>query len=190
MPMKVTFELSDEDLRYFRALMKQARSTAKTADVREVISGARELLSRVGDVHLPEFVRERLLKLGPMIEMFGDEEWRLTAADRERVVSALAYLNEPEDLIPDDVPGFGFIDDAIMVQLVVEELRHEIDAFQDFCAYREAKQKRYGRESEVTRKQWIEAKRRALQARMARRRRTRRRQGHGRPSSRSPFSLW
>ena len=190
MPMKVTFELRDEDLRHLRALMKQARSAAKTIDEGEIISGARKLLSRVEDAELPEFVRERLVKLRPMIEMLEDEEWRLAGADRERIVSALAYFREPQDLIPDDVPGFGFLDDAIMVQLVVEDLRHEINAFEEFCAYREAERKRRGTESEVTRRQWIEAKRRALHRHMARRRRARLHQGRGRRSSRSPFSLW
>jgi uncharacterized membrane protein YkvA (DUF1232 family) len=188
--MKVTFELSDEDLRHFRALIKQARSAAKTIPEEEIISGARERLSRVEKAELPQFVRERLVKLRPMIEMLEDEEWRLGGADRERVVSALAYFREPEDLIPDDVPGFGFLDDAIMVQLLLEDLRLEISAFEEFCAYREAEQERRGTESDVTRKQWIEAKREALHRHMSRRRRVHRHQRRGRRSSRSPFSLW
>jgi uncharacterized membrane protein YkvA (DUF1232 family) len=63
-------------------------------------------------------------------------KWKLPEPDRARVVNSLAYFCEPDDLIPDDVPGLGFLDDAIMVELVVRELRHEIDAYQDFCSYR------------------------------------------------------
>jgi hypothetical protein len=48
------------------------------------------------------------------------------------------YFAEPVDLIPDQVPGVGFLDDAIMVELVVQEIRPELDAYADFCRYRES----------------------------------------------------
>ena len=48
------------------------------------------------------------------------------------MLSGLAYLCDPEDLIPDDIPGIGMLDDAVMIELVFRELRHELDAYQDF----------------------------------------------------------
>ena len=39
-------------------------------------------------------------------------------------------------MIPDTIPVLGYIDDAIMIELVVKELRHEIEAFEDFSRYR------------------------------------------------------
>ena len=190
MPIKVIFELSDKDLRYFRKLMREARTTARAADEASITKAAEQLLQHVKASDAPQCVKELLLKVRPMIEMLGDAEWCLKGEDRERVLSALAYFNEPQDVIPDHTPGFGFMDDAIMVQLVVHELRPELDAYADFCALRKAQTKRRSREASEQREQWLAAKRDALQARMRRRRRARGRRPRGAESTRAPFKLW
>jgi uncharacterized membrane protein YkvA (DUF1232 family) len=190
MPLKVTFDLSDKDLRYFRKLMREARSKAHAADESSISKGAQQLLDHVKASDAPQCVKDLLLKVRPMIEMLDDEEWRLKGEDRDRVLSALAYFNDPQDMIPDHTPGFGFMDDAIMVQLVVHELRPELDAYEDFCAHRKAHAKSRRRETPEQREQWIAAKRDALQARMRRRRRARGRRARGAESTRSPFTLW
>jgi uncharacterized membrane protein YkvA (DUF1232 family) len=106
------------------------------------------------------------------------------------LLNALAYFAEPEDLIPDHIPGLGFLDDAIMVELVVRELRHEIEAYEDFCAFRTREEKRLGgkqKGSGITRKEWLETRRNELISRMRRRRR---RDRGGRGGRRSPLSLF
>jgi uncharacterized membrane protein YkvA (DUF1232 family) len=102
-----------------------------------------------------------------MIRMLSDLEWRLPHDDAARVLNALAYFAEPEDLIPDHIPGLGYLDDAIMIELVVRELQHEIEAYQDFCDYRD-RQTKDGADS--SREGWLDARRKELQARMRRRR--------------------
>jgi uncharacterized membrane protein YkvA (DUF1232 family) len=191
MPFKVTFELSDKDLRYFRKVMREARDAARHLDESVIIGAASDLLEHVKKSDVPVFVRDRLLKMRPMIGMLRDEEWKLKGSDRERVLSALAYFNEPQDLIPDHVPGFGFMDDAIMVQLVVDELRPELDAYADFREIVARKKKERGRESAEQREKWMAPKRDALQARMRRRRRARARRTRAAVGPvKVPFSLW
>ena len=126
----------------------------------------------------------RLVKLEQLIEMLRDDEWRLEGRDRARILDALAYFVDPDDLIPDRVPGIGYLDDAIMVELVVQELKHDIKAYEDFCEFRESHPKAEGGAK-------LEARRLALQARMRRRRRRERQRHRDRPgSTRSPIRLW
>lgn len=41
----------------------------------------------------------------------------------------LLYFLSPLDLIPDMLAGIGFIDDAVVIRLVVGAIRDEVDAF-------------------------------------------------------------
>jgi uncharacterized membrane protein YkvA (DUF1232 family) len=113
--------------------------------------------------------------------MLEDVEWRLTGADRARVLNVLAYFVDPDDLIPDRIPGIGYLDDAIMVQLVVEELRHEIEAFEKFCEYRATSSP----DAEALAKQRLQ-----LQTRMRRMRRRERERRRSRSEGRAVIGLW
>jgi len=174
MGLRVTFDLDDNDLRHFRLIMRQARSTAARIAPEEVVASAEELLGSIGPDGVPAFVAERLQKLRLLIDMLSDIEWRLPQAEANRVLNALAYFAEPEDLIPDSIPGLGFLDDAIMIELICRELKHEIEAYQDFCDYRVRVRRDAGRNTRVSRDDWLENRRDELQSRMRRRKRRQR----------------
>lgn len=173
MGLRVSFELSDDDLRHFRLIMREARNAAANTAPEDIVAAAEDLLKDVGTTGIPKFIGDRLENLAVMIRMLSDHEWALPEKESLRVLNALAYFCDPEDLIPDHVPGIGFLDDAIMIELVGRELRHEIDAYQDFCQYRSNLEPRAGirnKITEVTREQWLETRRKELQSRMRRRR--------------------
>jgi uncharacterized membrane protein YkvA (DUF1232 family) len=173
MGLRVSFELDDEDLKHFRLIMREARKAAARLQPEEIVAGAEALLEQVHESRVPHFVGERLEKLHIMIQMLKDHEWRLPVAESTRVLNALAYFTEPEDLIPDHIPGVGFLDDAIMVELVIRELKHEMEAYHDFCEFRATQQPKAGikrKTTDVTRDQWLDKRRDELQSRMRRRR--------------------
>lgn len=174
MGMRISIDLDEEDLKHFRLIMRQARNTSLRLRPEDIVTAAEHLLRNIDGESVPLFVRERLDKLDIMIRMLTDHEWRLPKKDTLRVLNALAYFTEPEDLIPDHVPGIGYLDDAIMIELVVRELKHEIDAYVDFCDFRASHPPGKGikrKSTDVTREKWLENRRRELQDRMRRRRR-------------------
>jgi len=182
--VKVSFELSPRDIRYFRERLERVRSGQSASDEDTVIRLAKELVEEAVGAEPPQFVLDRLVKLEQLVEMLRDDEWRLEGRDRARILDALAYFVDPDDLIPDRVPGIGYIDDAIMVELVVEELKHDIKAYEDFCAFRASQPKAQADEK-------LESRRLSLQARMRRRRRRERDTERSRSrSTRSPLRLW
>lgn len=169
MPLRVTFDLEDKDLKFFRASIKQAKETADKVSDEEILKRASAMVEEVRAQNVPAFVQQRLDRLSALIEMAQDEEWALAAQERRNVLAALAYFADPQDMIPDNIPVLGYIDDAIMIELVVSELKHEIDAFEDFCRYRKEEKLR-NRNPDLSREDYLAIKRRELHARMRRRR--------------------
>ena len=169
MTLRVTFDLQEEDLKFFRTQMNKAKKTAKGVSEAEIVEAARDALKTVRGSKVPKFVTERLKKIDSLIKMLADDEWKLEGEERSNVVSALSYFADPEDMIADDIPVLGFIDDAIMIELVVRDLANEIEAYTDFIEYKKSAPK--GKDS---REEWLASKRKQLYSRM-RRRRTRRR---------------
>ena len=169
MSLRVTFDLESKDLDYFRAVFRRARTAADKASEAEIIVKARAVIQQVGSTEVPVFVQQRIGKLSSLIDMLNDKEWALASPERKNVLSALSYFAEPQDIIPDNVPVLGYLDDAIMIELVVKELQHEIEAFADFCLYRKEDKAR-NRNPNLSRQDYLELKRRQLQQRVRRRR--------------------
>src|SRR5690349_18143523 len=144
MPLAISFELSDRDLEHFNAAIKAAAFSAGSKSPEEVVAAAGQLLESAGSLSLPDFIVQRLQQLDSLIAMVRDEGWALPEDDRQRVLSALVYFADPKDIIPDEVPVLGYFDDAIAIEMCVRELKHELDAYEEFCEYRQGEADRRG----------------------------------------------
>ena len=171
MSISLNFELNDHDLEHFQAALTASRKAAENRTPEEVIECASKLLADAQKVHIPDFIKARLLRLDDMIAMIRDEGWAMPDTDRQRVLSALVYFCDPQDVIPDNVAVLGFLDDAIMIELSVRELKHELDAYDDFCDYRQHEASRRGMDpAKVGRADWLDSRRDELIDRMHTRR--------------------
>ncbi len=162
MGLHIAFELDDDDLEHFRLIMLQARNAASRKSPEEIVATANQLMQQIGAQRASGFIAERMQKLRQLMRMMSDIDWRIPHEESSRILNALAYFAEPDDLIPDEIPGLGYLDDAIMIELVVRELQHEIEAYEEFCEFRAQKPTPASAELETTRTE--------LQARMRQRR--------------------
>ena len=172
MSVTISFELSDSDLEHFQAMAREAQEAASSSGLTavQIVDAAEQLLAASRDFEkMPNFIKERLEKLSILVKLVRDEEWRLPEPDQRGVLNALAYFADPEDLIPDRVPGIGFLDDAIMAELVAESLATDISAYQQFDAYRASEERRRklkGLDTHVGREEWLADKRVMLHNRL------------------------
>ena len=173
MGIKVVLDFSDEDLKYFRGVMDAVWKRVKKKEDSEVIATAREQLAVATKAAGATYVQARLKDIDVLIDMLEDKEWPLEKDDRNRILVAVGYFGMPNDMIPDKTPGIGFLDDALMAELVVRELKPELEGYADFCEYREGERTMRGK-TDVTREDWLAAKRRQVWLRIRRQREERR----------------
>lgn len=171
MTMKISFELTDRDLRFFREALKQSRNAVRDAGEVEIIDAIRDVLEEIRQSEpLPDFVGERIPMLESLIAMLTDDEWQLPEIDRERLLATFVYFADPEDILPDDIPVIGYLDDVIIIELVLRELKHVREAYEDFCSFRDDFEREQGKEIDpVIRRDRLDRRRQQLHQRMRRR---------------------
>jgi uncharacterized membrane protein YkvA (DUF1232 family) len=155
---KVTFTLDEADAEYFRSLYRQAKRGAKGLEADQVIADARGIVKDVrASKKTPPFVLKAVEVLTDLVDLIQDEDYAAPKKVRDEVLAGLAYFSNPEDLIPDHIPGLGFLDDAIMVKFIEEEFKHELWGYRRFRKLRDESEQR----------PWSSAGRGRLQKRLA-----------------------
>ena len=171
MSLIISFELSDRDLNYFREALQHSRDAVRDAEEGEILEAIRDVLDEIrSNEPLPDFVSKRIPKLESFIQMLTDDEWQLPSADRERLLAMFVYFADPEDILPDDIPVIGYLDDVIVIELVMQELFHVREAYEDFRDFRRSFDDEHGKSMDgAVRRDRIDRRRQQLHQRMQRR---------------------
>ncbi|MDX1648474.1 MAG: YkvA family protein [Myxococcota bacterium] len=140
---RVSFTLDESDIAYFRNIIRTAKKNASVDDRSKIVRGARKLIDEVRAAErTPSFVLDAISALEDLIEMIDDEDWAMTDSEQQRVLAALGYFAEQQDVVPDHVPALGFLDDAIMIRLVEDDFQPELWGYRRFRKFREGAEQR------------------------------------------------
>ena len=171
MGIRLSFELTDRDLRYFRKALEQSRNAVRDAGEAEIIEAIRDMLEEIrNNEPLPDFVADRLPELESLIQMLIDSDWQLPANERDTLLATFVYFGDPEDILPDDVPVIGYLDDVIIIELIVRDLKHVREAYEEFCRFRDDFDLEHGKSVDpVIRRDRLDRRRQQLHQRMQRR---------------------
>jgi uncharacterized membrane protein YkvA (DUF1232 family) len=134
--MRIVLELEDGDLEHFAQAVARASHAVRCADEQDIVDAAKHALDHLPLARMPAFIRKRLQQAQRLLWMIEDEAWALPVPERTGVLKTLAYVADPDDLVPDDVGVMGLLDDAIVLELLLREQRHLFDAWRDFCRWR------------------------------------------------------
>jgi len=72
LPLRISFELDDHDLKHFRLIMEEARQAASRLPPEDIVAAAEELLASAEISSAPGFIVDRMHKLKLMISMLSD----------------------------------------------------------------------------------------------------------------------
>ncbi|MDH3685952.1 MAG: YkvA family protein [Myxococcales bacterium] len=134
---KITLTLDEADAAYFQRLYRVAKRNARAEDAPKTIRQVKKLIVTVRSAKkVPAFVETAITTLEDLIQMIEDEDYALPRTVSESAVAALTYFANPQDVIPDDIPAFGFLDDALIISFVGDEFKHELWAYRRFRTFR------------------------------------------------------
>lgn len=125
-------KLADAAVLAFNFQLHDVHERAPSVGADQIVSLARWLQD------LPQATAEatinlRLARAESLRQMLDDPDWQLPADIAQRGRHLLDYIRSFDDLIPDETPLIGHLDDALLVELSWSEFAGEV---QDYLDYR------------------------------------------------------
>lgn len=124
-------QLADAALLQFNYQLHDVHRTAPSVDAGQFADLASWLADLPAET-AQATIALRLARAESLRRMLDDPDWILPADLRERGVHLLDYLYRFDDLIPDDMPVIGHLDDALLIELSWSEFEGEVRDYEDF----------------------------------------------------------
>lgn len=136
-----TIALGDAAVKRFNKLLAQIAPNAPTVSADQLVTLARWLQQQPGDQAVA-ILSERLGRAEHLRRMLSDSDWEVCVDTRDRARMLTSYLQHVDDLIPDNLPLVGHLDDALLVELSWPAFEGETRDYADFCRFRAAERPR------------------------------------------------
>ncbi|HEU4774858.1 MAG TPA: hypothetical protein VFS82_10135 [Lysobacter sp.] len=93
-------------------------------------------LTGLTPTRLHHVLDRRLRRVEELRAMVEDFDWDTDESTRVRLARLVDYIDRDDDLIADQQPVFGMLDDILLIELAWPAFATEADEYRDFCAYR------------------------------------------------------
>lgn len=127
--------LNDDAIDDFNQTLHALSAQAPAVQADQIASLARWMHELPAEIAAAT-ISQRLARVETLRKLLQDGDWCVQPEFAERAQRLLAYLQRFDDLIPDDVPVIGHLDDALLVELSWAEFAGEVQDFLDFCRFR------------------------------------------------------
>lgn len=125
--------LAPAALEDFNRLLGRLQAAPMEQD--QIASMARSLAAGPATV-APGWIASRMRHATAINLMLSDPNWEPTESAVEPACLVVGYLRNIRDLIPDQLPRLGRLDDAIVVDAAWPQLAGEVRDYLDFCRVR------------------------------------------------------
>ncbi|HEY4555750.1 MAG TPA: hypothetical protein VIG68_04870 [Lysobacter sp.] len=125
-------ELTDVAVDRFNRLLDSVGWTRPPLDCDRLVTAARELCSACSNGIAPACIRQRMRRVKAAVTMLGDGRWQPSGEARVVIQLVAHYVNAHDDLIPDTEPGYGRLDDAIVLEAAWPRIAEDVVAYVDF----------------------------------------------------------
>ena len=171
---KIEINIDEQVKNHFDQFVEKKGAAIDASHIEEARQKIREIRRGINDA----YVVDQVNSLDMMLSMIEDKTWEVSAENRDRITATIKYFCDDEDLIPDSIPGIGYIDDCIIIDGAAEQAFEEMDEFKDFSKARAV----YAKGEEFSLEDWDKIKNQELGSRLRNRRLRRSRSRYGKDS--------
>jgi uncharacterized membrane protein YkvA (DUF1232 family) len=130
-------QAEDFDEEALKARVKRGAAKLTEEDARRVVARERELNEKFK--HVPEKLKKLVNQVRLLYELirsyidgsYREVPWMSIAT----AVAAVVYFLAPIDLIPDAIPGLGYIDDIFVIRFALSALGSDLKAYCEWKGY-------------------------------------------------------
>ena len=128
----VTIDIDDQVKAHFNKFIEEHGSNINAADVKEALVKVAEVRASVND----GYVIDQVGCLQMMLSMVEDKTWVIEESNKEKINATIKYFIDDDDIIPDHIPGIGYVDDCIVIDGTMDAVEEEMMEYKDFCRAR------------------------------------------------------
>ena len=133
--------LSEAAIEEFNGVLRAVNDDAPKVDADQVISLGRWLQS-LPPKTAQATVHQRIARVERLRRMLLDGDWGVSIEFNRRARQLIDYISRPDDLIHDEIPIVGHLDDALLVELGWPALAGEARDYSDYCRFRRERKPR------------------------------------------------
>ncbi len=119
--------LSEKHKQVLRDKLEEKTRYISEQDIKTIEKQTYIILKKIRSRKL--FVKKMRERTKLLYEMLFDREIKLAKTARKTVAAGLFYFISQKDLLSDDIPGLGYLDDAYIIRLVWEKVGSEIQNY-------------------------------------------------------------
>ena len=150
MNAEYNLEITQEVTKHFNGIL----SKNNTINSEVAICDLQLMLDTLKNTQQEKYVLEHIAPLENMLQMFIDNQWELSSATKKYLLAAFSYLTQVDDLIPDNIPVIGLLDDCIVIDIVADRIKCELDNYTNFSQCRSV----YAKNHNFTTSDWSKIK--------------------------------
>ncbi len=128
----ITVDIDSQVKEHFNKFIQEHGSNVQQEDVVEAKKKIAEVRQSIKD----GYILDQVNSLESMLVMVEDKVWKINTANLEKINGTIKYFVDDDDIIPDNIPGIGYLDDCIIIDSTMDEVYEELVEFKDFCRTR------------------------------------------------------
>lgn len=102
----------------------------KTVTDKDIAVVRRDTLIKLEEIHSSmDFAVTMAQRIKLLYEILFDTGFSKSRSTKKTIAAGLLYFISPEDFLPDDIPGLGYLDDAYIINEVWEKVSFETKSY-------------------------------------------------------------